>query len=394
MTIKKMAWVASGIAGLAIPTADLLEVSSSSRHSVAQSDSDISPETEKTIEQEFSDIRPEFSHIHPEFSDPHAEVSVNPAVAEMLTPVSTQTEHQASLMAFAGHQALESPERYADSALSAMTGRRNGTNVAYLAANISQSPILPPDDTDFWRCPASLPSHTADQLVALYAIEMHGCIVAYAADALTAERVSQQLNHWLRNPQMNWEAIMPTLLGGQVGIQFGKYPLLGLTAEIATQFDQHPDRLITDWVNNIRSVAGASTLSLAQAQESMYALTETGYTAQGAASWYGPYFHGRLTANGETYDQYDLTAAHRTLPLGTFVKVTNRHNGQSVVVRINDRGPYVDEDYRIIDLSYRAAQMLNGTEQGVMPIDLVILEKVPETQTKPIEAYQTIALEG
>ncbi len=394
MTIKKMAWVASGIAGLAIPAADLVEVSSSSRHSVAQSDIDMSPETAKTIEQEFSEIRPEFAHIHPEFSGTHADASVNPMVSELLAPLSTQTAHQASLTTLAGHQASESLEQYTNSALSAMTGQVNGSNVTYLSAGTSQQLTLPSEDADFWRCPVSLPSQPTDQLAALYAIEMHGCIVAYAADSLTAERISQQLNYWLRNPRMNWEAIMPTLSAGQVGIQLGNYRLLSLTSEMAAQFDQHPERLITDWVNNIRSVAGKSTLSLAQAQKNMYALTETVHTAQGAASWYGPYFHGRLTANGETYDQYELTAAHRTLPLGTFVKVTNRHNGQSVIVRINDRGPYIDEDYRIIDLSYRAAQMLNGTEQGVVPIDLVILEKAPKIETAPIEPYQTIALEG
>ena len=74
----------------------------------------------------------------------------------------------------------------------------------------------------------------------------------------------------------------------------------------------------------------------------------------GVASWYGPGFHGRRTANGEIYDQYELTAAHRTLPLGTRAMVTNLDNGRSVEVRINDRGPFVDG--RVIDLSYGAAR--------------------------------------
>ena len=76
----------------------------------------------------------------------------------------------------------------------------------------------------------------------------------------------------------------------------------------------------------------------------------------GVASWYGPGFHGRKTANGERFDMNALTAAHRTLPLGTQVRVTNTHTGQSVVVRINDRGPYVGR--RVIDLSKASAQAI------------------------------------
>jgi rare lipoprotein A len=76
----------------------------------------------------------------------------------------------------------------------------------------------------------------------------------------------------------------------------------------------------------------------------------------GVASWYGPGFHGRKTANGERFDMNALTAAHRTLPLGTQVRVTNTHTGRSVVVRINDRGPYVGR--RVIDLSKASAQAI------------------------------------
>jgi rare lipoprotein A len=76
----------------------------------------------------------------------------------------------------------------------------------------------------------------------------------------------------------------------------------------------------------------------------------------GVASWYGPGFHGRKTANGERFDMNALTAAHCTLPLGTQVRVTNTHTGQSVVVRINDRGPYVGR--RLIDLSKASAQAI------------------------------------
>jgi rare lipoprotein A len=94
-------------------------------------------------------------------------------------------------------------------------------------------------------------------------------------------------------------------------------------------------------------------------------------TVDGNASWYGPGFDGRLTANGETFDQQEMTAAHPHLEFGTKVKVTNLQNGRSVVVRINDRGPFIRD--RIIDLSAAAARSLNMLSSGVAPVRLTIL---------------------
>lgn len=92
---------------------------------------------------------------------------------------------------------------------------------------------------------------------------------------------------------------------------------------------------------------------------------------QGNASWYGPDFHGKLTSNGETYNMHDMTAAHKTLPMNTIVKVTNRRNGRSTVVRINDRGPFVET--RIIDLSNKAAKEIDMIGAGTAPVKLEIL---------------------
>lgn len=97
----------------------------------------------------------------------------------------------------------------------------------------------------------------------------------------------------------------------------------------------------------------------------------------GKASWYGPGFHGRKTASGARFNQYALTAAHRTLPLGTEVKVTNLETGRTIMVRINDRGPYVDG--RIIDLSKRAAVELGMEDAGVAPV------KVEAIGDQPVE---------
>lgn len=87
-----------------------------------------------------------------------------------------------------------------------------------------------------------------------------------------------------------------------------------------------------------------------------------GFVEDGIASWYGPGFHGKRTSCGEPYDMYEMTAAHKTLPLPTYAEVTNLDNGRRIIVKINDRGPFHDD--RIIDLSYVAAQKLNITEKG------------------------------
>ncbi|MFN8542611.1 MAG: septal ring lytic transglycosylase RlpA family protein [Candidatus Binatia bacterium] len=95
----------------------------------------------------------------------------------------------------------------------------------------------------------------------------------------------------------------------------------------------------------------------------------------GTASWYGPGFHGKRTANGEVFDQYELTAAHPSLPLGTRAVVTNLDNGRSVEVRINDRGPFVGG--RVIDLSYAAARVIGMVGPGTGPVRIEVLESGP-----------------
>jgi rare lipoprotein A len=108
---------------------------------------------------------------------------------------------------------------------------------------------------------------------------------------------------------------------------------------------------------------------------------------EGIASWYGPGFHGRRTANGEVYDQYELTAAHQTLPLGSRIMVTSLTNGRAVEVRVNDRGPFVGG--RVVDLSYAAASVIGMIGPGVMPVRLEVLDapvQVASRQPTPMPA--------
>ena len=97
-----------------------------------------------------------------------------------------------------------------------------------------------------------------------------------------------------------------------------------------------------------------------------WSVDHQGYRAEGQASYYGARHHGKQTASGERFDQHALTAAHRSLPFGSRVLVTNLHNGKSVVVRINDRGPFVRG--RIIDVSRQAAAQLDMLRDGVVPV--------------------------
>lgn len=99
--------------------------------------------------------------------------------------------------------------------------------------------------------------------------------------------------------------------------------------------------------------------------------TPAGETERGIASWYGEPFHGRRTASGEIYDMYDLTAAHRTLPFASVVRVTRRDNGASVKVRINDRGPFIRG--RVIDLSYTAARELGLDIDGIAEVEVEVI---------------------
>jgi rare lipoprotein A len=110
----------------------------------------------------------------------------------------------------------------------------------------------------------------------------------------------------------------------------------------------------------------------------------TGYKERGVASWYGKKFHGRPTSSGEPYDMYAMTAAHRTLPLPTYVRVSNLENGRSIVVRVNDRGPFLHN--RLIDLSYAAASKLGIVGRGTGVVELETILPGGETPAQVVVA--------
>lgn len=114
-----------------------------------------------------------------------------------------------------------------------------------------------------------------------------------------------------------------------------------------------------------------------------------GYREQGIASWYGKKFHGHLTSNGEIYDMYGMSAAHRSLPLPSFARVTNLENGRSVIVRVNDRGPFHSD--RLIDLSYAAAKKLGYVEKGTARVEVEAIYVAPGENYRPSVPTPTMA---
>jgi rare lipoprotein A len=111
-----------------------------------------------------------------------------------------------------------------------------------------------------------------------------------------------------------------------------------------------------------------------------------GFVQRGIASWYGKKFHGRRTSSGETYDMYAMTAAHKELPLPSYVRVRNLRNGREITVRVNDRGPFIDN--RIIDLSYAAASRLDMLGDGTAPVEIRVVrpgEPNPPAKPRPAE---------
>ncbi len=118
-----------------------------------------------------------------------------------------------------------------------------------------------------------------------------------------------------------------------------------------------------------------------------------GYAERGLASWYGPDFHGKRTSSGEVYNMHAMTAAHKTLPLPTFVRVKNLENGKSIVVKVNDRGPF--KEGRIIDLSYAAAKKLNVVGPGTARVEVTALDATgkrsrPKVRVMPLQSTASV----
>lgn len=235
-----------------------------------------------------------------------------------------------------------------------------------------------------WQCSPKTTGNTPKTQAndGRFQVLLKGCEVAEFPTKDEADQFSKAVRQVLKTPDVDFSQLKPGLDGGNPAVKLGDQILYVVNLELAQALDRNAELLAIEWTNHMRVALGQLELELAQAQAKMYELEDTNDVIDGVASWYGPYFHGRITATGEVYNQYDLTAASRTLPFDTYVRVTSRKNGKSVIVRINDRGPYVDEHLRILDLSYRAATCLGSDESGIVPIDAVILRPAPGSKLR------------
>jgi rare lipoprotein A len=224
----------------------------------------------------------------------------------------------------------------------------------------------------FWQCPNWQSSPSEHTAMGGFQIWVKGCQIAKVPDRVTAEILRDRFQKLLDTPNLSTAQLQNALIIDRPGAKLGDQILFTVDQNLAKWLSRPAELVAIEWLNNLRLAIGQSALDLAEAQIQMYQLKATSDSIGGMASWYGPYFHGRQTANGEIYNQYELTAAHPTLPLGTYLKVTNRLNQKSLVVRVNDRGPYFDN--RVLDLSKRAARLLDSEDKGVVPIEAVVMQ--------------------
>lgn len=155
-------------------------------------------------------------------------------------------------------------------------------------------------------------------------------------------------------------------------VLFALFCVLLFTAGCARKTVPPPSRVPDAALGAIEPTARTYTV-LGQTYHPL--ISADGFVEEGIASWYGPQFHAKRTASGEVYNMYGLTAAHRILPMQTKIRVTNLENGKSVVLRVNDRGPFVND--RVVDLSYAAAQKLDVVRPGTARVRVEALGRWP-----------------
>lgn len=224
-------------------------------------------------------------------------------------------------------------------------------------------------------------------IVAPYQIWVKGQVVMALSEQTMAEAMVQRLRLLLDTPGFEANSLTPGWVDGHPAILADGHVLLKIDPLVEQAFRRNAELITIDWTNNLRRALGATPLSLVEAQAQIYTLIGSRHTLRGMASWYGPYFHKRLTANGERFNQYALTAAHKTLQFDTYLKVTNPKTDQSVIVRINDRGPYVET--RSLDLSYQAARCINGDQPGIIHYEAVVLAPSHSNDTLFVDAPQS-----
>jgi rare lipoprotein A len=240
-------------------------------------------------------------------------------------------------------------------------------------------------DTNFTF--VSLPAVIVERGQDNFEVWVNNRLIANLPNQLMAKNLQQRLTKLLKTPNLNGTHLQPGMVDDKPALMVGNRLLFIIEKEISDKVSRSGDLIAIEWVNNLRSALKVPQISLLEAQQAMHGLKPTDTAFSGLASWYGPYFHGRTTANGETFNENDLTVAHRSLPFNTFLRVTNKQNGSSIIVRVNDRGPYIPP--RTLDLSKVAARCIGGETSGVVSYDAVIMRpSQPQLTANPTSLAQ------
>jgi rare lipoprotein A len=242
--------------------------------------------------------------------------------------------------------------------------------------NVISNPVDPNGSYDY------SPVLIVKQNPSSYEVWVNNSFVARLPDQITAKALQNRLQQLIKSPTVQPTQLQPGLVDKTPSLMVGNRLLFAIDQKLSQQIGRNGDILALEWTNNLRIALHTKPLTLVQGQMEMYGLQSSTTKLSGIASWYGGYFHGRLTANGEIYNQDDFTVAHRTLPFNTFLKVTNLENNKSVIVRVNDRGPYILP--RNLDLSRTAARCLDSEHTGLVTYQAVILQQnAPSMTLKP-----------
>lgn len=188
--------------------------------------------------------------------------------------------------------------------------------------------------------------------------------------------IAKNLNKLLFDKQLRADRIQPALRKNDYIAKIDKNVLFSVEKSLAKEHGTSQQKLTLKWVNNVRTALGGKAINYLayRPNRSLNVFTPiTQKTQFGYASWYGGEFNGRRTANGDIFNMNKLTAAHRTLPLGTMILVTNLDTGRSVSVKVNDRGPFADTGRRVLDLSKAAFQSISSINAGVARIRIDVI---------------------
>ncbi|MEM9925204.1 MAG: septal ring lytic transglycosylase RlpA family protein [Cyanobacteria bacterium P01_D01_bin.50] len=219
----------------------------------------------------------------------------------------------------------------------------------------------------------SIPVTLVRREINKYEVWVKNRLIARLPSKQQASLMQRRLTSLLKIPNLEASKLKPAFVDGTPALILGNQFILAISEEVSQKLKRSGDLLAIEWTNNLRLALKTSPLSLVEAQAQMYGLTPSIKVMSGLASWYGPYFHGRLTANGERFNQNELTVAHKSLPFNTYLQVSNVKTQKSVIVRVNDRGPYIPP--RSLDLSLVAARCIGGEVAGVIPYKAVIMNK-------------------